>query len=136
MIKQSYGRQVMQRANRFALSLIAAGSPAVAQTSVPLKPGFYVDADTQCGNASNASMLLVGRTGIWGNREQCSYRKVEHKGTSYRVTQKCGRSTSTATIEVIGDSAFRSAVLGDKRYCPQNQLPEPWRDNDISKLIK
>ena len=127
----------MQIGSRYrSLALFAAGSLAVAQMAVPLKPGFYVDADTPCGEASNATMLLVGRTGIWGNRERCSYRKVEQKGTRYRVTQQCGRSTSTAAIEVIGDSAFRSAVLGNKRHCPQNLLPEPWRDNDISKLIK
>ena len=113
--------------------------------TLPLKRGFYVDNDTPCGQASNASMLLVLRKGtINGAKELCDFRRIEQVGTaSYRVTQACkdlasrGRAqTVWVTLEIADDSHFMSKEVGNKRYCEQSSLPDPWRDNDIADLIK
>jgi len=147
----------MRNINRLMLSffmLVVVGAFASETTvsakngvvaSLPLKRGFYVDNDTPCGEASNASMLLVLRRGIIsGAKELCELRRIERVGTaSYRVTQACkdlasrGRAqTVWVTLEIANDSSFMSKEVGNKRYCEQSSLPDPWRDNDIADLIK
>ena len=130
--------------------LVVVGASAVSAkngvvASLPLKLGFYVDTDTPCGEASNATMLLVLRRGtISGAKELCELRRIEQIGTaSYRVTQACkdlasrGRAqTVSVTLEIPNDSSFNSKEVGKKRYCEQSSLPDPWRDNDIADLIR
>jgi hypothetical protein len=90
-------------------------------------------------------MLLVLRKGtINGAKELCDFRRIEQIGTaSYRVTQACkdlaskGRTqTVWITLEIANDSSFMSKEVGNKRYCEQSSLPDPWRGNDIADLIK
>ena len=147
----------MRNINRWMLSifmLVVVGTFASEKTlsaknevvaSLPMKRGFYVDTDTPCAEASNASMLLVLRKGtISGAKELCDFRRIEQVGTaSYRVTQACkdlasrGRTqTVWVTIKIANDSSFMSKEVGNKRYCEQSSLPDPWRHNDIADLIK
>src|SRR6476620_642380 len=142
----------MRNINKWMLSfflLVGVGVSAVSAkngvvASLPLKLGFYVDTDTPCGEASNATMLLVLRKGIIsGAKELCEFKRIQQIGTaSYRVTQACkdlasrGRAQTVSVIlEITNDSSFKSKEVGNKRYCEQSSLPEPWRDNDIADLI-
>jgi hypothetical protein len=63
--------------------------PAKAQVAtvagLPLKHGYYVDSDTPCGQASNATTTLLRREGIGGARDFCEFKKIEQTGpNTYR----------------------------------------------------
>lgn len=124
----------------------------VAARGLPLRAGFYVASDTACGNASNATLMLVRRDGYNGSRYSCDFKTVEKAGaTSYRVVEQCSELggfggdsaepwTSTVRYEVPDDHSFTArqdnGSASAARYCPQSGLPEPWRDNDISDIVK
>ncbi len=135
--------------------LNAAEKPT-ATTSVktlPLKRGFYVDSDTPCGQASNATLSLLGRDGFSvSGRDFCAFKRIEKTGaTSYRVTEECSsggaawgteeqKDTQVVTWDIANDTSIKrknesSGWQSSARYCAQPSLPEPWRDNDISDLI-
>jgi hypothetical protein len=119
-------------------------------TSLPLKRGFYVAGDTACGQASNATLMLVRKSGINSSRVPCEFKAIEKVGAnSYRVTESCSEggaawgteehvSTSVSTYEIASDTSFTSKSdsgwENSARYCPQSSLPEPWRNNDIGDL--
>ena len=129
-----------------------ASEKATTVSMLPLKRGFYVASDTPCGQASNATLLLVRRDGMGGSRDSCEFRKIEKTGaTTYRVTEECSISgggwnvpteteTSTSTFEIPNNTSFKSTSesgwVSISRYCAQASLPEPWRDNDIADLIR
>jgi len=126
--------------------------PEAAARGLPLRTGFYVASDTACGNASNATLMLVRRDGYNGSRYACDFKTVEKTGaTSYRVVEQCSELggfggdspepwTSTVRYEVPNDRTFTArqddGSASAARYCPQSSLPEPWRDNDISDIVK
>lgn len=119
--------------------------------SLPLQRGFYVTEGTACGQASNATLMLVRKRGINTSRVPCDFKKIEKTGpNSYRVTESCSEggaawgteeqiSTSVSTYEILNDTGFTVKSDGgwesSARYCPQPSLPEPWRNNDITDLI-
>lgn len=116
-------------------------------TELPLKRGFYVVSDTACGQASNATLLLVHRDGINGSRSACDFEVIEQAGpTSYRAVAVCmniqgGEAESSTNVYEIPDATrFSYGAEGRDyrshfRYCEQSSLPVPWRDNDISDLL-
>ncbi len=119
-----------------------------ALTELPLKRGFYVASDTACVQASNATLLLVHRSGIYGSRDSCNFRNIERTGpTSYRVTEQCadfqsgpdGAWMAISAWEIFDGTSFRSASgtgwQRSARYCEQSSLPDPWRDSDIRDLV-
>jgi hypothetical protein len=124
----------------------------VTITSLPLKRGFYVASDTPCSEASNATLLLVGKNGINGSRDYCTFKKIEQMGADrYKVTTECrsggeawGRAeeidTYVAVYTIANDTSFESkSETGwehSARYCEQSSLPTDWRENDISDLIR
>jgi len=124
--------------------------PAKAQVAtvagLPLKHGYYVDSDTPCGQASNATTTLLRREGIGGARDFCEFKKIEQTGpNTYRVTEACGdlqgsapSETSTSIYTLKGDTAFtaKSEHGWDRsaRYCVQSSMPPDWRANDISDV--
>jgi len=124
-----------------------AGAKGNIVTELPLKRGFYVASDTACGQASNATLLLVHRDGINGSRDACVFRSVEQTGpTSYRAVVVCnniqgGEAESSTNVYEIPDATRFSYGAEDSdyrshlRYCEQSSLPDPWRDNDISDLL-
>lgn len=133
----------------------AVPSPAASGESVaslPLRRGFYVTSDTPCGNASNATLMLVRRDGYGGSRYSCIFKAIERTGpTSYRVTEECSDggeawgaeenvSTERNEWRIQDDTHFTSvSASGDSysaRFCPQARLPEPWNTNDISDIVK
>ncbi len=130
----------------------AAPDESTTVEALPLKRGFYVASDTPCGQASNATLLLVRKDGINGSRDTCTFKKIEKiDATRYRAVSECssggaawGREeeieTETVVYTVPDDSSFTSKSESgwehSARYCAQSSLPESWRDNDISDLVQ
>ncbi|MDO9501258.1 hypothetical protein [Falsiroseomonas sp.] len=127
-----------------------APAPAAAPAAggLPLQRGFYVNADTTCGRASNATLLLLRRNGIGGARDLCEFQSITAAGPDrYSVTQACrelGRDgaaeTETVIFEITSRTSFRQTSPHGwsraARFCPQRSLPAPWRDNDIRDLVR
>ena len=124
---------------------------AVVQ-ALPLPLGFYVSDDASCAGASNATLILLHKSGINSSREPCEFSRIEQLSpTQFEVTQSCsdngeawGRETTiyevVSRVEVTGEHSFRLTYDADSapvgwNHCPQSSLPDPWRDNDISDLI-
>lgn len=119
--------------------------------SLPLQRGFYVADGTSCGQASNATLMLVRKSGINTSRVPCDFKSIEKTGAnSYRVTETCSEggaawgteehiSTNVSTYEIPNNTRFTSKSdsgwESSARYCPQASLPEPWLNNDIADLI-
>jgi hypothetical protein len=118
----------------------------IAPEALPLTRGFYVSDGTPCGEASNATLGLLRRTGWNGSQYACDFARIEPTGENrFRITETCTdirsgdewRSTRGWTL--TGADSFRiSQEDGTEtsfRHCPQPSLPEGWRDNDIEDLI-
>ncbi len=124
-------------------------SAAATVSELPLRRGFYVSSDTACGDASNATLLLMKRDGINGSRDACAFQSIEQTGPqSYRVIEQCADLQAGAdeadvqgvVWEIPDDSRFTSKSDSgwerSFRYCEQASLPDSWRDNDISDLVE
>lgn len=126
--------------------IVPAKTQAATITALPLKRGYYVESDTPCGQASNATTSLLRREGIGGARDFCEFKKIEQTGpNTYRVTEACGDlqdsappETSTSIYALTGDTAFTSKSEHgwerSARYCAQSSMPPDWRANDISDV--
>jgi len=110
--------------------------------TLPLQRGYYVASDTPCAEASNATLLLLRRSGIGGARYFCEFRHIERTGpATYRVDETCadfeGSAAETRQLDYVVENnvRFRSrdqdGVVLDARYCAQPELPPDWRDTDI-----
>jgi hypothetical protein len=120
-----------------------AGSAASALTALPLQHGYYVASDTACGDASNATLMLVSADGINSSRTFCDYASVEQTGaTQYRVALSCTDINGDPPETLAGDydipdpGRFSYVLEGSDdragyRHCEQASLPDPWRDNDL-----
>lgn len=117
-----------------------AGEGAATRVNeLPLKRGFYVSADTACGQASNATLLLLRRDGLNGARDSCDFASIEQTGPqSFRVVEQC-EAAESVVWQVPDESSFstRSESGWERsfRHCEQSSLPDPWRDNDISDIL-
>jgi len=137
-------------ANEAAAPAAPETTPAKAQAAtiaaLPLKRGYYVESDTPCGQASNATTTLLRREGIGGARDFCEFKKIEQTGPdTYRVTEACRDlqdnappETSTSLYTLTGDTAFTAKSEHgwerNARYCAQSTMPPDWRANDISDV--
>ena len=125
---------------------VPAKAQAATIAALPLKRGYYVESDTPCGQASNATTTLLRREGIGGARDFCEFKKIEQTGPhAYRVTEACGDlqdnappETSTSLYTLTGDTAFTAKSEHgwerNARYCAQSTMPPDWRANDISDV--
>lgn len=137
-------------ANQAAAPSAPEAVPAKAQAAtiaaLPLTRGYYVESDTPCGQASNATTTLLRREGIGGARDFCEFKKIEQTGpNTYRVTEACGDlqdsappETSTSIYTLTGDTAFTAKSEHgwerSARFCAQSSMPPDWRANDISDV--
>jgi hypothetical protein len=114
---------------------------------VPLRRGFYVSSDTACGQASNATLLLLHAEGLNGSRADCRFEAMESLGTDrYRIVEECteigtnARFRTTAIWEILTPESFRrteeSGWQSEMRYCEQEALPELWREIDLGAAIR
>ena len=136
--------------NETAARAAPEAAPAKAQAAtiaaLPLKRGYYVESDTPCAQASNATTTLLRRNGIGGARDFCEFKKIEQTGpNTYRVTEACGDlqdnappETSTSIYTLTGETAFTAKSEHgwerSARYCAQSSMPPDWRGNDISDV--
>lgn len=135
-----------QATTSFVSEPVPAKAHAARVTELPLSRGYYVASDTPCGEASNATVMLLRREGIGGARDFCAFEKIEQTGpNTYRVTEACGDLQDSAPAEVSvtiytlkGDTAFTSKSEHgwerSARYCAQPKMPPDWRANDISDV--
>jgi len=109
---------------------------------LPLRRGFYVKADTPCGNASNATLdLFLGKA----FRFNCAVKSLQKETNGYRIVQSCTergrqelyestyRLLSNTEYIVTPQSNGGGGLSNHYRYCPQSELPEPWRSNSIDR---
>lgn len=129
---------------RLAALLFLLPSAALAE-GLPLTRGFYVDAEVGCANASNATLALLKKDGLNSARTDCTFTGFTEQGDgTLAYTETCTDITAgdsydnEGRIEVLGPDSFRLSGEGWGTtfvHCPQPDLPEPWRDNDISDLL-
>jgi len=129
----------MEQAPAAEAAPVKAEPVAATVATLPLKRGFYVVNGTACGDASAATLLLLGKDSLNGQQDSCTFKKIEQAGAnSYRVTEACPGGTSNSTYTVESETGFRSTSDNGRnvsaRYCAQSSLPDPWRDNDISDV--
>lgn len=117
---------------------------AVVVDALPLRRGYYVRTDDECGTASNATLALVWRDGI----DECDFAGIERIGESrYRVGLSCAirgappgheheRDEYTGEYEILAEDRYRVDWDGpvEFRFCPQESLPEGMQ-YDISHLL-
>ncbi|TCD05436.1 hypothetical protein EYB45_08170 [Erythrobacteraceae bacterium CFH 75059] len=108
--------------------------------SLPLRRGYYVASDTPCGQASNATLMLVTREGVSASRSSCETLRIARTGARrFEVRERCEDEVRTTTYDIPANDRFTSTSdsgwSNSARFCPQASLPEPWRDNDISDLL-
>jgi hypothetical protein len=127
-----------------AAAMIAATYGAKAD-SLPLERGYYVNSDTPCGRASNATTTLFNGISFGSSHVEC--RKLEARkqaGGSYQIKEQCrdmqgsgGKWTNFITeIIVLSRTELMMTTPYAKasyRYCRQSELPEPWSNIDLSK---
>ncbi len=110
----------------------------VRAAGLPLRRSFYVSSDTDCGEASNATLARLHATGHNSAREACSFDTVVPLGGArYRTTERCAVIGTDDVIgygadwEVLSDRAFRRTLASGAdvgmRWCEQWSLPEAWR---------
>lgn len=63
---------------------------SAAIAALPLKRGFYVSDDTDCGAASSATTSLLHRGGYGGARYSCTFVQIGRiDDTRFEVTEEC-----------------------------------------------
>ncbi len=139
----------MRRSLVFAMAVPLLAVPATAGAllnTLPLQRGYYVNADTPCGAASSATLMLVRRDASATNRRSTGSGASKRSApATWRVTAERidndGRAegTSVSTYEIIGPASYRRKNefgVFALRFCPQKSLPAPWRSNHIGALLK
>lgn len=128
------------------LALLAgcrAGPSATTAAALPLQRGYYVASDVACADASNATLALLHRHGLNASREACTFAGIEPLGPDrYRIIEQCSQigigeeSRWTVHWQLLSHESFLRTLdtgwTSQMRYCPQQALPEPWRDTDIT----
>lgn len=114
--------------------------PALAE--VQLELGYYVDPAIPCASASNVDVSLVHWSGINASRIVCDFTSVSEIGEDlYSFVQSCTEIGTEGAIELTGEILISSAKAFELRteagtfpyrYCAQDEMPEPWRSNDLS----
>jgi hypothetical protein len=130
-----------------AIAMLCAATMATAD-SVPIKRGYYVDKDTPCENASNATITLYNGISFGSAHVEC--RKPVSKKLadgSYQIVEQCrdteGRggpwASLTSNYVVLSQTEFTlTNSLGKEtyrfRYCAQSDLPWPWSTNNLHSI--
>lgn len=121
-----------------------AATPEVVD-ALPLDFGYYVRTDEPCDDATSAGVHLVNRAGMRWVTSFCLYERIERTGANrYRVHQRCGDHGGTglevADYEIPDRTSFSfrsdSGWEHAARLCPQREMPEPWRSEDISDQVR
>lgn len=127
-----------------AITATHAAAPApLAQDALPITRGFYVPADVPCSEASNATLMLFTGHGFNSSQVACTITDLVEDEDGYSIVEECSEIQSGSTFTdaarvIISDERHltRTSDYASTSYhfCPQADLPEPWRDNDLSWL--
>jgi hypothetical protein len=111
--------------------------PAPTGTKLPLHPGYYVNAEAPCAEASQAIVIQFTGTAFEAGSDLCTINGVTHQDTSYTVTERCEEQTTgktrsmTATIAIPDSGTFVTSTKSTAtryRYCPIRSLPASWKN--------
>jgi hypothetical protein len=118
---------------------------AAGADSLPIERGYYVEKDTPCQQASNATITLYNGVSFGNSPVECRKPAVRKLADgSYRITEQCrdmqGRGgpwkAFTASYAVLSRTELISTTPYQKaayRYCRQSELPEPWSTIDLGR---
>jgi len=124
------------------LAILGIASEARAQ-SLPLEMGYYVQSDTPCQQASNATLTLYNGISFGLAHAECRRPVIRKLAEgSYQFTERCrDRQGRGGSWETFGSSfAIRSRTefvettqfgTFSFRYCKQSDLPDPWNTIDL-----
>lgn len=84
-------------------------------TVLPLKRGYYVASDTLCAQASNASLLLLGRDGVGGARYFCEFRRIELAGPLSRTEPWMAVNLAVRRVQPMTRAAPENRPNGPRR---------------------
>ncbi len=129
-----------------AVTAMLSAVAAAKADSVPIKRGYYVEKDTPCQSASNATISLYDGKSFGNAHVECrkpSIRKLTDG--SYQIVEQCrdvqGRGGPwgpfTTNYVVISQTEFTLTTKYGKasyRYCAQSDLPDPWNTNDLHSI--
>ena len=119
-----------------------AGSPAVSPATappeavLPLEPGVYVTAGTDCTAPANAGLRFYDGTGISGTAtHDCRARVLSQRGDTYEVEQSCidtpsgdgPRTTEAQTVTLHDPRTFTLATADEQsRFtrCDDGDVPD------------
>jgi len=131
-----------------SLTIIAMLGLASAQASdsLPLQRGYFVQSDTPCQRASNATISLYNGVSFGAAHVECRKPVIRKSpdGT-YQIAERCrdmqgsGGSWKTfkssyvlkSPTEFVETTSYGTFSF---RYCKQSELPEPWSTNDLGAL--
>lgn len=127
------------------VAIVGIASETQAQ-SLPLEIGYYVQSDTPCQGASNATLTLYNGVSFGHAHAECRkpiIRKLAEG--SYQLTERCrDRQGRGGAWQMFGSSlAIRSRTefvettqfgTFSFRYCKQAELPDPWNTIDLRAL--
>ena len=112
-----------------------------------MERGYFVLQGTPCASANNFSVTLHTGYGVNVAQAHCSFTRIEKiSEDTYRVSEDCsvilGGSFSRErefTIEESTAYVSRDPQDGTEwaaRHCPQSEMSEPFRTNDLSRYLK
>lgn len=132
---------------RNVLALALAGLPGLAAAAMadtlPIERGYYVQSNTPCQQASNATIMLYGGVAFGRAHAECrnaATRKLPDG--AYQIMEECRDVQGGGWTPLIMNYAVASrtalVVTGpygrfSYRYCKQSDLPDPWKTNDLSQ---
>ena len=120
-----------------AFAATPSASTAASAAKLPLRPGFYVNAAAECGEASQAIVIQFTGTAFEAGSELCMIVGVTNQGTAYSIAEHCQEQTSgktrspNATIVVPDTGSFSTGGKGVAtryRYCAVDALPASWKN--------
>lgn len=123
-----------------AAMTLAATAPAMAQDMLPLRRGFYVREPVACAQASATTVTQFTGRGFNPAHAECRITQLSRAGNVFTIRQDCREIRSGHVIpgdieRVTTTQAGFERLAGGQvtawRYCPQAQLPSPWRSNRI-----
>lgn len=127
------------------VAILGIASEAQAQ-SLPLDIGYYVQSDTPCQRASNATLTLYNGISFGQAHAECRKPVIRKLAEgSYQLIEHCrDRQGRGAPWQTFGSSfALRSRTefvettrfgTFSFRYCKQAELPDPWNTIDLRAL--
>jgi hypothetical protein len=121
-------------------------APEVRAQSLPLEIGYYVQSDTPCQRASNATLTLYNGISFGQAHAECRKPVIRKLAEgSYQVTRRCrdmqGQGgpweTFRSSFAIRSRTEFVETTQSGPfsfRYCKQSDLPDPWNTIDLRAL--